>query len=127
MRFLPAVLLFLCAANASWGTMIREQGPEAVRLNFELCPRWEAIVAEETAGAEFMPMEGASQWGSLTGLVDFGATDVYLRYLDEYVMAIMPAGTLHSVVYGLLPGDPPAINPESVVVVHSADEDYPSL
>lgn len=128
MRFVIVSLLYLCAGAASWAKTIDDSGPAPVRLNFELCRSFEAIEAEEHAGAEFLPMEGASQWGSLTGLLDFGETDTYLRYLDEYVMAILPSGNLHSVLYGLLPGaDSGMFHPDAAVVVSVAEDDYPSL
>ncbi len=128
MRFVMVSLLVLCAGTGSWAKMIDDPGPAPVRLNFELCRGFEAIAAAEHAGAELLPMEGASQWGSLTGLLDFGETDGYLRYLDEYVMAILPSGTLYSVLYGLLPGaDAARLHPDSVVVVNVAEDDYPSL
>ena len=60
--------------------------------------------------------ENVSQFGSLTGFIDFSPTDSILRFLDEYVMAALPFNDLHSLLIGITGGEVVDLEYPAIVV-----------
>jgi len=77
----------------------------AIPTNFEYCSNLEAMIGEDGANSILGSLESLSPFGSLAGFVDYGPTDGFLRFLDEYVMAALPSNDLHSLLFAIMGGD----------------------
>ena len=88
MRGVPFLLLSLALLPAAFGFTIEDRARLSLGANFEACSNLEAMLVEPGQVSMLALFENVSQFGSLTGFIDYSPTDSILRFLDEYVMAL---------------------------------------
>ena len=77
----------------------------AIPTNFEYCSNLEAMPGDPGTKSIMESFETVSPFGSFAGFVDYGPTDSFLRFLDEFVMGALPFNDLHSILMAIMGGD----------------------
>lgn len=113
-----------CAAGAVSGRCsIEDAAQPVIPSNFEGCSNLEALILEPGPKSMLDFFENISQYGSLTGFVDYSSTDGFLRFLDEYVMAALPVNDLHSLLMAIMGGEVMELDRPSIYVDEEVAEE----
>jgi hypothetical protein len=113
-----------CSTGAATGKCSLEDAAQPIiASNFENCSNLEAMILEPGPKSMFDIFENISQYGSLTGLVDYSPTDTMLRFLDEYVMVALPLSNLHSLIVAILGGEAIELDRPSLFVDEEITEE----
>lgn len=89
-----SIILWLTLIPAAFANIIEDPSKLSMPSNLEQCDNLKALSPDQTQAPDEVFLEAAI--GSLTGFADFSNTDMFLRFLDEYVVASLQSSELRN-------------------------------